>query len=684
MAKPQKNFALYEGKDLIQAVCERIDHFRKYMQKSPIRRHQVRALQYYHGQFYTSDNRGLSQNDLALVSLGEQGELVGAAANKYKRHIDMIVNLITQVDPTFRTQSANTDNKSNQQAILSDDLLAYYAHKNELGRLGKQAALDALLYGVGYVSVTWDPDIGEEVGTETVGVDEDGDPITRIVYKGDLKYTNINQEDIYFDPAVKRWCDNNYLIVREQVNKWDLAEKYPDQRKEILQGGRSHELQQLKGDSAPGSLERELSDHCYLYHMYHKKTESVPKGRYICWVADTPLIDIDLPYHEIPIYPVYAGHTQGTQFGYTVGWPLCQLQEIHNMTLSSLVTNVKQFGIQNLVTQPGSGIDVTDLENGMNLIEADGDVRRLDLLSDPSPLLATLQTTDRYFEEISGVTEAAMGQSSQGVTSGKHAMVLEAKAHQSVNNIAYNIKQMYVNIAESTIKILQKFGTTERVISIIGKSRRGRGQRYFVGQDDLQSIDHVRVEIGNPITKALQGKQEWALGLLDRGLLKNIDQIHEVMETGRTEELVEYEMSQLSLIKTENEDLQEGKSAQAAPVDKHQDHIREHSILISHPEIRKDPEVLEAVLAHIKEHYEMLKDPGLAEFGAILQNAQPVPPAMPPQGPPPPGMPDPQGQIGSPGLQAAMETAQQGLQASGGPPNTVPQQPSQPGEPVQP
>jgi hypothetical protein len=129
-------------------------------------------------------------------------------------------------------------------------------------------------------------------------------------------------------------------------------------------------------------------------------------------------------------------------------------------------------------------------------------------------------------------------------------------------------------------------------------------------------------------------------------LIKNPQQYFMVMETGRLDSMVEGDMSDLLLIKRENEWLLEGKEVFANPLDQHRMHIMEHRAVINDPELRQNPELLTKVQAHLQEHIDMLRqvDPDLL----MLINEQPLQnPNAPQQAPMPPHPGQPGGPMGN-------------------------------------
>jgi hypothetical protein len=96
-----------------------------------------------------------------------------------------------------------------------------------------------------------------------------------------------------------------------------------------------------------------------------------------------------------------------------------------------------------------------------------------------------------------------------------------------------------------------------------------------------------------------------------------------VIETGSLDALDEVEISELLLIRDENEKLSEGEEVFAVLVDDHINHILSHRSVLSDVESRRRPDIVEAVLSHIQEHLQLAPQmpPELAQAMGIPQPA---------------------------------------------------------------
>jgi hypothetical protein len=173
--------------------------------------------------------------------------------------------------------------------------------------------------------------------------------------------------------------------------------------------------------------------------------------------------------------------------------------------------------------------------------------------------------------------------------------------------------------------------------AIVGEHNRTR-LKEFTGED-LNLIGRVHVEVGNALASTTAGKVQMAENLaqylgVDGGMTP--EKYLTVIKTGNLDTMTENVDSQLLLTRGENKKLTEGDAVIASIVDKHKLHIKEHSAVLSDPELRFDADLVKRVNDHIMEHLNLLRttDPALL----ALLGEQPLGPMA--GSPPVPGGPE--------------------------------------------
>lgn len=573
---------------------------------------------------------GMSQSGTDTSKLnqaGTNGEEYILKVNDYRSLIQSLLMMTTSQRPAMQPKAMNTDSKSMNQTVLAKTVLDYYMVEKHLEEILKDAVEFALIGGEGFTVQDWNATAGEIYQV---------DPTTgAAIYDGDLEFRAFHPLDV----VRECWSENatnDWYIIREFKNKWDLAKKYPDLAKQII--GISEASDVLHRYTNISYDTQVSTDFIPQWTFYHKKTEAVPNGRMVKFVgADVGYIDGAMPYKSMPVHRIAPAPWFGTPFGYTVAYDLLGIQQNLDALNSIVTTGQMNYGLQNVLLPKGNEYNVYALAQGLNGIEYDpkiGEPKALNLLSTAEEIFKNIQRLEQKQETLSGVNSVARGNIDRDLSGSALALI----ASQAVQFNA-GLQQSYNFLLESNgtgvIEILQEYAATPRIMSIAGKSNRAR-VKEFKGAD-LDGINRVACEQVNPVSKTAAGRMQMAQDLLKMNLIKTPQHYFEVVETGRLDAMTEREISQMLLIRSENEDMAEGKKAVAVLTDTHKLHIDEHASVLDSPEARTNPEVVQAVTAHMQGHLNILMNPALANI-LVQLGQQPIgsPQPQQPGGPPSP------------------------------------------------
>jgi hypothetical protein len=556
-----------------------------------------------------------------LRKVGEHSEYTKIAVNHYKNLITHLKTLTLQSRPAFEPRAANTDYKSQAQTILAAGLLDYYMREKHLERYIKQAVEHSLVFGEGFVRCLWNTELGE-----IVQIDPD---TQRPIKEGDIQYDNFIPLNVVRDYTKTDPNSHDWYILITRQNRYDLIAKYPELKEKILALPNANEVHEKVSLESYKLKSDDFSDDVVVYELYHKPTASVPNGRLTVFSSDdTVFLDGDLPYRTLPVYRIAPEDQVDSCFGYTVGFdllPICQ--SIDNL-YSTVITNQSQFGVQNVLVPRGANIGHNELGQGLNVIEFDpkvGAPQPLNLIATPPEIFNFINQLERLAETISGVNSVSRGNPEHSL-SGSALALIQSMSIQFSISLQQSYSQLLEDLGTATIAILRDFATTPRVAIIAGKSQRNL-MKQFTG-DDLNMINRVIVDQGSSISKTTAGKVQLADNLLAQGLIKTADQYIQVLSTGKLEPAIEGTQAELLNIRAENEELTEGRYVPVMITDNHRMHIEEHRIILSSPEARRNPELIQAVTAHLQEHLDILKNPANADM-LLLLNQQPVQSAVP-------------------------------------------------------
>lgn len=578
---------------------------------------------------------GMSQSGTdssKLNQAGTNGEEYILKVNDFRSLLSSLLTMTTSQRPALQPKAMNTDSKSMNQTVLARTVLDYYMTEKHLEACLKDAAEFALFAGEGFVVLDWNATAGQEYGE---------DPETgAMIYDGDIEFKAYHPLDVIREC----WGENakrTWNTVRNFRNKYDLAAKYPELADRIKSISDSSDF--MKRYSNINYNSQTDSDHVPEFTFYHEKSESLPNGRMVKYLgADIILSDGPLPYKSMPVYRISPAPWHGTPFGYTVAYDLLGIQTNLDALNSIVATGQMNYGMQNVLLPRGGEYNVYALAQGLNGIEYDpkiGEPKPLNLLQTPKEIIENIARLEKKQETLSGVNEVARGNIDRDL-SGAALALIASQAVQFNNGLQGSYNFLLEDVGTGVIEILQEYATTPRIASIAGKSNRAR-VKEFKGSD-LAGINRVSVEQVNPVSKTAAGRLQMAQDLLKTGQIKTAAHYFEVVMTGQLDSLYEHETSQILMIRSENEDLSDGRPHTAVLTDDHLLHAKEHATVLDSPDARSNPKIVQEVTKAIQDHFNIASDPKVANILRFLgQNPIAPPGAAPAGGAPPAGGPLP-------------------------------------------
>jgi hypothetical protein len=319
----------------------------------------------------------------------------------------------------------------------------------------------------------------------------------------------------------------------------------------------------------------------------------------------------------------------GTPYGYSDMFDIFPIQEGINALYSTIITNQNAFGVQNLFVPRDSDVSIASLQAGMNIIEGNSKPEPINFTQTPAEIFKFLEMLIHSAETISGVNSVARGNPEASLKSGAALALVQSMSLQFMSGLQQSYVKLIEDVGTALLNILKDFATAPKVIALVGKNNRTK-LKEFTGEQ-ISAINRVVVDVGNPLSRTIAGRVQMAEQMLQMNLIKTPQQYFQVMNSGRLDSMFEGEIDELMLVKSENERMMEGEDVLASALDAHRLHIMEHKSVLSDPDLRKDPDLIQNVMNHILEHVELLRntDPDLL----ALIGEQPLPPLEQPLAP---------------------------------------------------
>lgn len=605
-------FAAKPAEDVASNLIEKSASFFNLLRANAYLEKLQRMWRAYHGAY---------DNDLGfghrINFTGEQGEYTQLAVNHFRNIAQHIYVMITSNRPTMEARAINTDYKSLAQTHVANGVLDYYMREKRLEDHLKYATEMAIVLGSGFIKLDWNATSGDAY---------DVDPDTgEFNYEGEIEFSNLSPFDVVVDGTKETW-DNDWIMCRTFKNRYDLMAKYPELAEKI----RAIPPKNQSSVYRLAVFSNDDTDDIPVYEFYHRRTESMPDGRYLLFVdSDAVLLDAPMPYRVIPIFRIAPSNIMGTPYGYTPMFDIFPIQEGINALYSTIMTNQNAFGVQNLWVPRDADVSFASLQAGMNIIEGNSKPEPINFTQTPAEIFKFLDTLIQAAETISGVNSVARGNPEASLKSGAALALVQSMSLQFVSGLQQSYVKLIEDVGTALINILKDFAKTPKVIALVGKHNRTE-LKEFTGEQ-ISSINRVVVDVGNPLSRTIAGRVQMAEQMLQMNVIKTPQQYFQVMNTGRLDSMFEGELSELMLIKSENERMMEGDDVQATALDAHRLHIMEHKSVLADPDLRKDPVLTEKVFNHILQHIDLLRqtDPDLL----ALIGEQPLPPIQQPLAP---------------------------------------------------
>ena len=642
----EKYFACKSAEDCVHDLIDKQEQFVKYITSTG-------RLYYWRSAFQQLNNGLFIMGGISRY--GVEGELLNVPVNVFRNDLDYVVSMTTQERVEWEPAAINTDFESAAQCTFAKGLLEYYQKHKHMDNVGTQSVRDLLGFGETHVLELWD---------DMAGDDAAADPDSKELIKtGDIEYIQMLPNCVVRDPFVTEFDKNQWFLCKVNRNKYDLAKKYPSFADKIL----SESLQiSSRQESGITYASNDKSDYVTTNYFMHKPTASLPFGRWIEYLdEETILKDSKLPGKKgkLPLKSAMVADTRSTNFGYTIFADCLSIQRMIDVVVNAICTNISTFAMINILMPEGCDLSPSDVVGGMNFLKykplpgGAGEPKALVLLATPKEAYSFLDWLINMHHQLAGLNNSVKGINDQTVQSGA-ALALRATQSILFNSL---VKKAYIQFMEelgsSTLEELQENASIPRMGLIAGNMEKAYLKEFT--NANIDRIDRVTINMGNPLTQTPEGKMELANLYKDFGFITSPQDLGEVLQTGNLKTMTQGPHAEMMRIYKENEILSQGGTVKSLLTDNHPLFIKERMSLFADAQLLNSNEpgsqtdqIVANVLANITEHIDLWKklsatQPELAALLNIpnIASQQAPPPQGAPTAPPKPGM-APQGAAG--------------------------------------
>ena len=278
--------------------------------------------------------------------------------------VQQLVAQMTKTRPTIRATPDSGADRDIKAAEMAERLYEYLW--DELGLTTKlMSALTHAQISQGYWLVTWDslagkemrvtldPETGAPIWDEMLAdgfrddlravADEMGIPYSELsalyerqVYVGDIRVQVLSGEQVWLDPTVQNFEDCAYVVCKFPMTVDEIEARY---KKRVTPNASTSEDRPALAYTGGGRDERPRNVR-EVYHLYHRPTPALPKGRYVCWIEGPNEIlyqsDWEFPFSKLPLIKFPGIERPGDVYDEARTTHARPLQKELNLTVSGI------------------------------------------------------------------------------------------------------------------------------------------------------------------------------------------------------------------------------------------------------------------------------------------------------------------------------------------------------------
>lgn len=502
---------------------------------------------------------------------GDNGELLNSNYNDSRNLLQHLLVMTCGTPPNIIAKAINDDTASLIAAQTFEGVFSYYMTTHKSGRLLKQSRIAveySLFEDSGYMLCEWAKQDGKITGvitepqmdpatgtmTDVPVTDERGQQ--QVEYEGDLYFKARSPWDVFFDPGAQDEDECDWVLVRDQVNKFELAKRVddPNVKRRILmasaegQGSKLYEWRR-------GFIRPSKTNLIDVWKFYHRPTPSMPKGRYALILdAATVIEDGVNPYDRIPVFSIKAMEGLGTVIGYAPMNMVAPVQQSRNVLSSAMMTNFAMFGVQNVAVKDADQFDVTEIAGSMNVLRyADTPPEALQLGQQMNGIDEHYERLGTLEETLTGVNSVIRGDPESSLKSGKALGIVQAAGVQYNSALAASYAQFLKDIGNFMLYCFRNFLKSERITQIVGEN--DKMQSVTWDKDTFGPIDRVEAELVDPAMRTIGYKTDLGMFMVQSGLTTTPQEFMTVVTTGQLKPLYRAQMTELNLVHQENDEM---------------------------------------------------------------------------------------------------------------------------------
>src|SRR5574337_134135 len=493
-------------------------------------------LAFYKGQQYTYYNKALRRLDSLPVEDGERPRYrVRLINNQIVTGAHSLLARLTKTKPAIMATPNTGSDVDLRAAQVAESLLEHWWDVFNLDDKLSEALLWAIITGQGYWKITWDNQAGSSM---KFTLDPQGQPITddtlvelynaelaqmgippqeQVVYMGDIRVEVVSPFDVYLDDSAKTFDECKYMVCVHYMAPEEVKERW---NIDVLPDAVTTSQDTVLPYKADKAQEPSLKA---VNIGYFLPTPLIPNGRYVVWVDEKIVEDIDWPYpiEMLPLIKFPGVRVPGRVYDGSPVEQAIPIQKDLNKTLSQIIE------YKNLTLKPRVWAPTGSL-NGVRLTSEPGAVYEFNPIDGMKPEVEQLPSLPPYvfehlanirdsLKEVFGINEITEGTPPPNVEAGIAIDPLQEMATDRLAPTILLIERSLARAGEIMLCYAQKYYVEPRSLRITGG---GAEKVQKFNKADIAGGVNIHVDTGSALPRTRAGRQARIFDYVDRGILR--------------------------------------------------------------------------------------------------------------------------------------------------------------------
>jgi hypothetical protein len=601
--------------------------------------------------------------------------------------VEARVARLIKYKPAVSIMPANDEHSDKVGAKACKNLVDYIWYKE---RFDDEQILElvtnAMTEGEAFIFPLWNPDKGDldqeyvdkykakvDAGEKVPLLGENGEPeldddgkpimIESEIRNGDVEHVIESTLNVRVQrKRSNRYKDADHVMRLEEMPVEEARLKWPNAAAKIRAIEEANEWEVFDPEEGPRKVEK---NSVLVVHMYHKRTKTLPRGRYVVFTREAILHNDKLPYscEGLPCERLTDDDYKDVLHGKSFISRVRPLVRVKGKLTNMIVRNIFMLSHPKWM-MPAGAAKLEALGNDSTIVQYKGPTAPALVSSQATPAevynFRSILGDETYRK--AGIGETSRGEPPAGIKAFVALQFVSEMEQELFNRLILKLNAFIKNVTKKDLAVAGDYYAKDEKRAILIQGKEGRWMSAFFDSSHLSKPYDVRAQNSSALPQSKGARIQTVMDLNKEfpGLIPQ-EQLVELIDLGQSDKFVTAVTVSIRAAEAENEFLMEGKDVKAPEQFEDQViHWKIHSKMIQEWGFKHQTpkEIQDKAIDHMRATEMLLWDRSVKfpKFATILETLpgfplvyephpqtpptpeapmDPLPPELPPEGAPP-------------------------------------------------